>query len=62
MKAKIISFDEVLDKIKTKNIDNIFYVNIKDKEVEPMYDVSVSFLAYYSKDYGFFIEKMKECE
>lgn len=62
MKAKIISFDEVLDKIKTKNTDNIFYVNIRDKEVEPMYDVSVSFLAHYSKDCGFFIEDIKGCK
>lgn len=58
MKAKIILFDEVLDSIKAKNIDDIFYVDMKEKEVFPLYEIMVNFLTYYSEEYGFFIIKI----
>ena len=54
MKAKILSFDEVLDKIKTGNIKNIYIVDILSRFVRKVSDVEVEFLMQVRED-GIFI-------
>lgn len=62
MKAKIISFDYLLDRIKRKNIDDILYVDIKEEEVMQLYEVDIDKSAYYSRDDGFFIKVTEDGE
>lgn len=62
MQAKIISFDELLDRIKRKNVDDILYVDIKEKEVLYFYEITTDSLAYYSEDNGFFISVKGDCD
>ena len=44
MKAKIISFDEVLDSIKSGNVKNIYIIDILSRFVRKVSDVEVEFL------------------
>lgn len=50
MKAKIISFDEVLDAIKTKDIKNIYVIDILSRFVQKLSDVEVICLVSERKD------------
>ena len=54
MKAKIISFDEVLDRIKSGNIKNIYIIDILSRFVQKVSDVEVEFLMQVRED-GIFI-------
>lgn len=59
MQAEIISFDDILDRIERKNIDNILYVDIKEKGVMPLYEVYTDTLVHYCRDDGFFVKVTK---
>ena len=50
MKAKIISFDEVLDRIKSGNIKNIYIIDILSRFVPKVSDVEVEFLMQDRED------------
>lgn len=55
MQAKIISFDEVLDRIKSGNIKNIYIIDILSRFVQKVSDVEVEFLIQDRED-GIFIQ------
>ena len=44
MKAKIISFDEVLERIKSGNVKNIYIIDILARFVQKLSDVEVNSL------------------
>ena len=50
MKAKIISFDEVLESIKIGNIKNIYIIDILSKFVQKVSDVEVESLVQDRED------------
>ena len=50
MQAKIISFDEVLDRIKNGNINNIYIIDILSRFVQKVSDVEVEFLIQDRED------------
>ena len=50
MKAKIISFDEVLDSIKSGNIKNIYLVDIRGKWVSKLSDLGIVYLVEERED------------
>ena len=50
MQAKIISFDEVLDRIKSGNIKNIYIIDILSRFVQKVSDVEVEFLMQVRED------------
>lgn len=50
MKAKIISFDEVLDSIKSGNIKNIYLVDIWEKWVRKLSDLEIVYLVEERED------------
>ena len=50
MKAKIISFDEVLDSIKSGNIKNIYLVDIWGKWVSKLSDLGIVYLVEERED------------
>ncbi|MBS5343301.1 MAG: hypothetical protein KHX91_01850 [Clostridium sp.] len=50
MKAKIISFDEVLDSIKSGNIKNIYLVDIWEKWVRKLSDLGIVYLVEERED------------
>lgn len=50
MKAKIISFDEVLERIKIGNIKNIYIIDILGRLVRKVSDVEVEFLMQVRED------------
>ena len=50
MKAKIISFDEVLESIKIGNIKNIYIIDILSRFVQKVSDVEVEFLIQDRED------------
>lgn len=54
MQAKIISFDEVLDSIKSGNVKNIYIIDILSRFVRKVSDVEVEFLMQVRED-GIFI-------
>ena len=54
MKAKIISFDEVLESIKIGNIKNIYIIDILSRFVQKVSDVEVESLVQDRED-GIFI-------
>ena len=54
MQAKIISFDEVLDSMKSGNIKNIYIIDILSRFVRKVSDVEVDFLMQVRED-GIFI-------
>lgn len=54
MKAKILSFDEVLDSIKSGNVKNIYIIDILSRFVRKVSDVEVEFLMQVRED-GIFI-------
>ena len=55
MKAKIISFDEVLERIKSGNVKNIYIIDILSRFVRKVSDVEVEFLMQVRED-GIFIQ------
>ena len=50
MKAKIISFDEVLERIKSGNVKNIYIIDILSKFVQKVSDVEVESLVQDRED------------
>ena len=50
MQAKIISFDEVLDRIKSGNVKNIYIIDILSRFVRKVSDVEVEFLMQVRED------------
>ena len=50
MKAEILSFDEVLDAIKIKDIKNIYAIDILSRFVQKLSDVEVIYLVSERKD------------
>ena len=50
MQAKIISFDEVLDRIKSGNIKNIYIIDILSRFVQKVSDVEVESLIQDRED------------
>ena len=50
MKAKIISFDEVLDSIKSGNVKNIYIIDILARFVQKLSDVEVNSLVQDRED------------
>lgn len=50
MQAKIISFDEVLDSMKSGNIKNIYIIDILSRFVQKVSDVEVEFLMQDRED------------
>lgn len=54
MQVKIISFDEVLDSIKSGNVKNIYIIDILSRFVRKVSDVEVEFLMQVRED-GIFI-------
>lgn len=50
MQAKIISFDEVLDRIKSGNIKNIYIIDILSRFVQKVSDVEVESLVQDRED------------
>ena len=50
MKAKIISFDEVLERIKTGNVKNIYIIDILAIFVQKLSDVEVNSLVQDRED------------
>ena len=50
MKAKIISFDEVLERIKSGNVKNIYIIDILARFVQKLSDVEVEFLMQVRED------------
>jgi len=55
MQAKIISFDEVLERIKSGNVKNIYIIDILSRFVRKVSDVEVEFLMQVRED-GIFIQ------
>ena len=54
MKAEILSFDEVLDSVKSGNVKNIYIIDILSRFVRKVSDVEVEFLMQVRED-GIFI-------
>ena len=54
MKAEFLSFDEVLDSIKSGNVKNIYIIDILSRFVRKVSDVEVEFLMQVRED-GIFI-------
>lgn len=54
MQAEILSFDEVLDSIKSGNVKNIYIIDILSRFVRKVSDVEVEFLMQVRED-GIFI-------
>lgn len=50
MKAEILSFDEVLDSIKSGNVKNIYIIDILSRFVRKVSDVEVEFLMQVRED------------
>ena len=50
MKAKIISFDEVVERIKSGNVKNIYIIDILSRFVRKVSDVEVEFLMQVRED------------
>ena len=50
MQAKIISFDEVLDSMKSGNIKNVYIIDILSRFVRKVSDVEVEFLMQDRED------------
>lgn len=50
MKAKIISFDEVIERIKSGNVKNIYIIDILSRFVRKVSDVEVEFLMQVRED------------
>ena len=50
MKAKIISFDEVLERIKNGNVKNIYIIDILSRFVQKLSDVEVESLVKDRED------------
>lgn len=50
MKAKIISFDEVLERIKSGNVKNIYIIDILSRFVRKVSDVEVNSLVQDRED------------
>ena len=50
MKAKIISFDEILDSIKSGNVKNIYIIDILSRFIRKVSDVEVEFLMQVRED------------
>ena len=50
MKAKIISFDEVLERIKSGNVKNIYIIDIFARFVQKLSDVEVNSLVQDRED------------
>lgn len=50
MKAKIISFDEVLERIKSGNVKNIYIIDILSRFIRKVSDVEVDFLMQVRED------------
>ena len=50
MQAKIISFDEVLDSMKSGNIKNVYIIDILSRFVQKVSDVEVEFLIQDRED------------
>ena len=50
MQAKIISFDEVLERIKSRNVKNIYIIDILSRFVRKVSDVEVEFLMQVRED------------
>ena len=50
MQAKIISFDEVLDRIKSGNVKNIYIIDILARFVQKLSDVEVNSLVQDRED------------
>lgn len=55
MQAKIISFDEVLDSMKSGNIKNVYIIDILSRFVRKVSDVEVEFLMQV-REGGIFIQ------
>lgn len=54
MKAKIISFDEVVERIKSGNVKNIYIIDILSRFIRKVSDVEIEFLMQVRED-GIFI-------
>lgn len=50
MKAEILSFDEVLDSMKSGNIKNVYIIDILSRFVRKVSDVEVEFLMQDRED------------
>ena len=50
MQAKIISFDEVLERIKSGNVKNIYIIDILSRFIRKVSDVEVDFLMQVRED------------
>ena len=50
MKAKIISFDEVLERMKSGNVKNIYITDILSRFVRKVSDVEIEFLMQVRED------------
>ena len=50
MQAKIISFDEVLDSMKSGNIKNVYIIDILSRFVRKVSDVELEFLMQVRED------------
>ena len=50
MKAKIISFDEVLERIKSGNVKNMYIIDILGRFVQKLSDVEVNSLVQDRED------------
>ena len=50
MQAKILSFDEVLDSIKSENIRNVYIIDILDGYIQNLSNVEVGSLVRDRKD------------
>ena len=50
MQAKIISFDEVLDSMKSGNIKNVYIIDILSRFVQKLSDVEVNSLVQDRED------------
>ena len=50
MQAKIISFDEVLERIKSGNVKNIYIIDILSRLIRKVSDVEVEFLMQVRED------------
>ena len=61
MQAEILSFDEVLDKIKSEDIDRIYFVSLCAKDILSLDVLNANFLAYY-RHRGFFIKVTEDGE
>ena len=61
MKAEILSFDEVLESIKSEAIDGIYFVSLCAKDILSLDILNANFLAYY-RNRGFFIEATEDGE